>query len=739
MNVSGNKMLNAALLCMLSSIPSMAQKISFQDTSAFIRGLVSKMTLEEKAGQMTQLTVEMISERTAADSTKLTEPHRIDPVRLKRAVSDAKVGSILNMGGHTYTVKYWNEIQAAIRSEASKTRLKIPVLYGIDAIHGANYTVGATLYPQPINLAASFDATTTRKMAIQIAKEVKECGIPWDFSPVLDVGRDPRWPRFWETFGEDVLVVSEMGKATVEGYLEGGMQPCLKHYMGYSQPFSGKDRTPAMIPERQLREIFLPPFAEAIRSGAMTVMVNSAEINGIPVHADRHILTEILKEELNFQGFAVSDWDDIQYLYTRHKIASSYKDAVRIAVNAGIDMAMVPMDYHITKYLIELVNEGAIPQSRIDDAVSRILRVKIRAGLFGSLVPDDLSASSNSSSKAPVPPYNKQEHTNTSYRLAVKGLVLLKNENQVLPLKEGKIIVAGPTANSLNALNGGWTHTWQGRDETWNTKGKQTLAEALKSSPKITVQENGDVVVLCVGEQPYTEKEGDIEDLQLPADQRALIRKYKNENKKVVLVYIGGRPRTVADEADLCDAILWAGLPGDEGGRAIAAVLTGEENPSGRLPFTWPRHPSSHTTYDHKASEEVASGPGVSEFKPLFHFGDGLSYTSYEYSSLSTDKTRYAPGETIRLSVKVKNTGSRNGENVVLVYASDLVASITPPVKRLRAFSREPFNAGEERTLHFSIPVSKLSFIGREDKPVLEPGEFRISVGSMEKIITVGE
>lgn len=712
------------------------------------KSLLNKMTLEEKAGQMTQLTIEMFS---AYDTTNtLIKPHVLDTNKLRRLIVEMGVGSILNVSGYTYSQEHWKEIIGSIQNYSKSSRLQIPVLYGIDAIHGANYSVGATLYPQQISLAATFNKDLLYEMAVNVAQDVKFCGIPWNFSPVLDVGRNPMWPRFWETFGEDPYVVSELGCGIVKGYQEGDtlMAACLKHYVGYSDPRNGHDRTPAYIPERQLREIFLPPFANAIRAGAKTVMVNSSEWNGEPVHASHFLLTKVLREELGFKGVAVTDWEDIKNLIERHHVAANYKEAVAMSINAGIDLAMVPLDLDFTKYLIENVKEGKIKESRIDEAVTRILQLKFELGLFQN----------------PFVNLNGNHVLNTdankalSFELASEAVVMLKNQSNILPLKPNeKVLVTGPNANYINALNGGWTHTWQGRDTAYNSavntvwtaiqnvfqhrnvsylKGN-THTTRLTEAELLSAASGVSTIVLCLGEDTYTEKPGDINDLELDKAQQELIQIYHTAGKRVVLVLLEGRPRTFATTEPLCDAILFAGLPGNSGGDAIAAILYGKVNPSGKLPFTYPRFSSTHSTYDCKYTELYDKDFKRNGFNPLFEFGSGLSYTQFTYTGISISERNLGANDSIQMKVDLCNTGSLKGDETILVYSSDEFASITPSVKRLRAFKRVHLKPGEKLTVPFVIATKDLSFVGLKNQFELEAGKFLFTVSSLKDSIEI--
>ena len=712
---------------------------------SFIDSVLSTLTIEDKAGEMTQLTLDMVC---VGKPYKLEEPHRIDPEKLEHVLVDLKVGSILNCGGHAYYPAKWHELIGSIQEAAARKPSGIPVLYGIDAIHGTTYTTGGVLGPQQIGLAATWDTALVRKFAENAAQEVRASGIPWNFSPVLDVARDARWPRFWETFGESPRLVSDMGVAMVKGYQEGPspIAACLKHYMGYSRPLSGKDRTPAWIPERQLREVFLPPFAAAIDAGAATVMVNSGETNGIPVHCDHHILTEILRDELGFEGLVVSDWEDIRYLFKRHKVAENYKAAIEMSIMAGIDMSMVPTDTLFPRLLAELVYEGRIPESRLDMSVRRILGVKYDRGLFktGGMPP----------SLEDYP--EKASLEGTAARTALESITLLKNEGQhavypdkpILPIGgTGRILVTGPTANSVNALNGGWTGTWQGTDPTYNTPGAPTAVESMREvfgGDRIAFSgldmdfdqadidaitrnlnpRNTQCAVVFLGEMPYTEFVGNVEDIELFDNQQDLVHAIHAQGVPVIGVYVGGRPRTMYGIEAMLDAFVMAYLPGDYGARAIADVLSGAFNPSGRLPFTWSCHPSSHLTHDLKHTELEGDG-----FKPLFAFGDGLSYATVNTTDLTMlggDTARV--GETVTVEVTLENTGNRSSTETIILYSQDRVASITPSVDELAAYKQVVVPAGATTTVALDVPTETLGFIGRNNTYIIEPGTFGLRV-----------
>ncbi len=711
-----------------------------------VANLLAKMTLEEKVGQMTQVTIDVV----ANDHRSPGAWQHLDPKKLRTAVVKYNVGSILNVMGSAYSLDNWHEIITQIQDVALKeTRLKIPVLYGIDAIHGANYTIGATIFPQSLAMASTWNPELMKKDGEITAYEVRASGIPWNFNPVLDIGRQPLWPRLFETLGEDPYLAATMARAYVKG-LEGDnnevsqkdkIAACVKHYLGYSFPLTGKDRTPAYIPERLLRESFLPAYQAGIEAGAHTVMVNSSEINGVPVHSSHYYLTELLRDELGFKGFVVSDWQDIINLYTREKVAATPKEAVRQAVTAGIDMSMVPLDFSFYDLLLELAKEGSVPVSRLDEAVSRILRVKMQLGLFENSYPD----------KTLKAKFASPEFRKVALQAAQESIILLKNKDNILPLaKDAKILVAGPTANKLAVLNSGWTITWQGNDESLYPKDKDNILQALEKkfgksnvtyvpgtnfnaeidvAAAVKAAEQASAVVLCLGEDAYCETPGNIMDLTLPKAQINLAQALQQTGKPVVLILAEGRPRLVREIAEKSNAILAAFLPGMEGGTAIADVLAGEVNPSGKLPITYPKYPNDLTLYDHKFSESA----GDFSYNPQFPFGFGLSYTSFEYSGLVLEQTKLKSGEELKVAVTVKNTGQRAGKEVVQLYLTDLVASVTPANKRLKRFAKIELAPGESKLVNFTLSGKDFSFIGRDNKPTVEPGEFKVAIGKLSQ------
>ncbi len=710
-----------------------------------VENLLSKMTLSEKVGQMTQITLQAVSKTEG----KVDQKYEVDPEKLREAITKYHIGSILNVYNSALTLDEWHQLITQIQDLATKeTRIGIPVLYGIDAIHGANFTREATLFPQNIAMAATRNPDLVKKSADITAYEMRASGIAWNFNPVLDVGRNPLWPRIYETFGEDTYLVSTMGEAYVKGLSGENNQivatdkvaGCVKHYLGYSFPLSGKDRTPAWIPERMLRDYFLPPFQKAIEAGIHTVMVNSSEINGIPVHSDRYLLTDVLRQELGFKGFVVSDWEDVKNLYNRDRVASSPKEAVYMAVMAGIDMSMVPDDFSFYNYLIELVKEGKISESRIDESVRRILQVKLALNLFDNPYP-------NLQMKDKV---GSPKFAQVSLQAAREALTLLKNDNGLLPLdKNQKILVTGPNANLRSVLNGGWTYTWQGNEESLYPKTQETILSALQAKlgtanvtyieethefdqavnidQAVAAANNVDVAIIVLGEATYTETPGNIHDLALPRAQLQLAAAIEKTGIPVVLVLVEGRPRIITPIVDDAQAILMSYLPGVSGGEAIAEVLLGDYNPSGKLPITYPRHPNDLVPYDYKLIE--VDDPN--KLDPLFTFGSGLSYTTFDYSNLKLNQNQIHPGEFITIKVTVTNTGNRIGKEIVELYLSDLYRTVSPPVKQLKRFQGVILQPGESKTVEFNLNQDDFAFRDRNNQLTVEPGEFKVAIGDL--------
>jgi len=707
------------------------------------------MTLEEKVGQMTQIDFTLVGVPEA-----LHADYPIDPVKLEDAVVNRHVGSILNTpytpNNRAQPIETWRKMMHDVNEAANKSRLKIPVLYGIDAIHGATYTKNATLFPQAINMAATFNPELSLKEGEITAREIRASGLPWNFSPVMDIGRQPLWPRLWETYGEDVHLATVLGTSYIKGHQGNDFSApdkaatCLKHYVGYSFPINGRDRTPAWISERMLREYFLPTFEAGVKAGSSAVMVNSAEVDGIPGHANHHYLTTILREEMGFKGITVSDWEDIRRLYTRDKMAASLREAVKIAVMAGIDMSMVPLDYSFYDLLLDLAKTGEVPLSRIDEAVTRILTVKYQAGLFEP----------NRSFLPVANHFATAEAQATNLQAAHESIVLAKNANAVLPLKKSaNILVTGPTANLLKVLNGGWTITWQGHLEELYPKNKLTVLEALgqKTTGKISYvpgssfdaeidvekavaeAKKNDYVLLCLGEKTYTETPGNIDSLALESAQVRLAEALIATGKPVILLTLGGRPRIITPIAEKAAAVLLGFLPGMEGGQAIADILYGDYNPNGKLPISYPRHTNGITLYDYKPIESYEQNT----YDPLYPFGHGLSYTTFATSGLTLEKPAIKADENLGVTVNVKNTGALKGKESVLLYIHDVAASVTRPNKQLKAFKKIELDPGQTEKFEFTLTPYDLSFIGVDLKRIVEPGDFEVIVGNETARFTV--
>ncbi|MDQ2747406.1 MAG: glycoside hydrolase family 3 C-terminal domain-containing protein [Acidobacteriota bacterium] len=734
-----------------------------RDNRARVEALLRKMTLEEKVGQMTQLTMGMFVDGTDQNV-------RIDEAKLNKAINKYGVGSFLNVNDQALTVDKWHELIGRIQEVSMKTRLKIPNLYGIDSIHGANYVQGATLFPQEIGMAATWNPVLMNRASEITAMETRAAGIPWSFSPVLDIGRQPLWARFWETFGEDPYLAKVMGVSFVRG-LEGNdisddkhIASCLKHYMGYSLPLSGRDRTDALIPENYLREYVKPTFEAAINAGARTVMINSAAINGVPGHANKKILTDMLRGEMKFDGLAVSDWEDIKKLVTQWHVAKDEKEATMMAINAGIDMSMVPLDYSFADIMVELVKEKKVPMTRVDEAVRRILKVKYDLGLFENPMPSQ-SARNN---------FGRPEYASVSSQAAHESLTLLKNEGGILPLsKNKKVLVTGPTADSLISLNNGWTWVWQGSESSLYPKNKMTIQQAIgakvgkknfefvpgtqiirkpnsasNNTPtdidvevdiKKAVDEakDADAVVLCLGEGSYTETPGSIVDLTLPETQLKFAEAIIATGKPVVVVLVEGRPRVISRIADKVSGILLALNPSNEGGTAVADVLFGDYNPNGKLPFTYPRNPNNLLTYDYKLFENDENTDVNAATRPQFDFGTGLSYTTYQYSNLKLSSDSILPNGEITVNVDVKNTGQRAGKETTILYLRDEAASISPPGKRVKRFAKIYLEPNQTRTLTFKLNREDFSFINADNKPTVEAGDFTVMVGNQTAKFTL--
>jgi len=728
---------------------------------ANVERLLKQMTLEEKVGQMAQFSIEIIADQ---------KTFELKDSVLQRLLVDYKTGSILGtIGNTTHSKESWCALQKKIQEYCLKTRLKIPVLYGVDAIHGVNYTENCTLFPQEIAMAATFNRSLVHRGAEICAYETRASSVPWTFSPVLDLGLDARWPRIWETFGEDPYLTSVLGVEMVQGYQGDNPESidkyhvaaCAKHYLGYSVPVSGKDRTPAIISENVLREYHLPSFQAAVNAGLATVMVNSALINGIPVHSSHFLLTELLKNELGFKGIIVTDYMDIINLYKRDKIAVSNKDAVRLAINAGIDMSMIPNDVAFCDDLVALVREGAVKMDRIDDAVRRILKVKMQLNLFER--PYDITKE--------YPLFGSAEFARDSYLAASEAITLLKNINNVLPLsKNKKVLVCGPNANSMRTLNGGWSYSWQGEKAALFTGKYNTILKAIQHKvgesnvtyvPGVLYNETGkyweeqevsiqdavqkaedvDYIVLCLGENSYTEKPGDLNDLTLSDLQTQLANGLAATGKPVVLVLNEGRPRIISKFEDKMAATLMIYLPANFGGDALAGILYGDINPSGKLPITYPRYSNSLINYWHKYSEEQVKSAGMydyeSDYSPLYEFGHGISYTTFAYSDLKVSKKVITADENLQVSVTVTNTGKVAGKESVLLFLSDLYASLAPDMKRLKGFEKINLQSGESKTVKFILTQKELSFVTIDNKSIVEPGDFELKIGDQKARFTL--
>lgn len=722
-----------------------------------ISQLLKQMTLEEKVGQMAQVAIDVIGTVNYS-----TQTFTVVPDKLIDVVVNYKVGSILNSPGVLLTADNWNNIIADIQNAATKTKLKIPVIYGLDVIHGVNYVAGSTLFPQEIGQAATWNRQLVFDAGVISAYEGRAAGVPWTFSPVLDLGTNPQWSRIWEGYGEDPYLAAELGVQFIKGVQDplGSKEKLvvsLKHFMAYSDPKSGHDRTDAWIPENYLREYHLPSFRAGVQAGGRTVMINSGLINGIPAHINKHLITDILKTELGFTGLVVTDWQDIENVYRRDKIAKTVKDAIMLSVNAGIDMSMIPHNYkEFCTDLIALVKEGKVSANRIDDAVRRILRVKFELDLFTTPV----------TYLKDYPKFGSSDFQKAAYNTAAESITLLKNRNGILPLpKNAKIIVTGPNANSMRSLNGGWTYTWQG-DRTneiapqYNTileavtnkfgkenisyvpgvaykeKGKYFEDSIVNIDAVVQATANADYILLCIGENSYTETPGNLEDVNLSDNQLALASAMNKTGKPVILILNEGRPRIISKIEAGAAAILHLYLPGNYGADALADILTGDINPSGKLPITYPRYSNSLVGYIHKPSEGEGNPQGGA-FTPQFPFGFGLSYTRFSYSNLAIDKNSFEPGETATITVTVKNEGNREGKEVVQLFISDLLASLTPDVRRLRGFEKINLKPGESKQVSFRIPMKQLAFVNTNNKELLEEGEFKAQVADQSAVFKV--
>lgn len=721
---------------------------------AQVEQTLKKLTLEEKIGQMMELVTDLFGANDKNGVFYIDE-HKTDSI-----LSRYKIGSILNAPNTCApTAKQWEKYIAQIQKISMK-RIGIPCVFGLDQNHGSTYTQGGTLFPQNINVAATFNREIARRSAEATAYETRAVSVPWTYSPTVDLGRDARWPRIWENFGEDCYLSSEMGKAMVYGFQ--GEDPnnidqyhiatSMKHFMGYGVPWTGKDRTPAYISPADLREKHFAPFLAGLQAGALTVMVNSASVNGVPMHANKEFLTGWLKEETGWDGVLITDWADINNLYTREMVAKDKKDALRIAINAGIDMIMEPYSCDACGYLVELVKEGKIPMSRIDDACRRVLRMKYRLDLF-----------KNPTQKLKnYPKFGGEEFAKLALEGATESMVLLKNEGNILPLQHGKkILLTGPNANQMRCLDGGWSYTWQGHraDEfagkyntiyeafcneygkenvilnqgvTYNEKGKYWEENEPQIQEAVAAAKDADVIVACIGENSYTETPGNLTDLWLSENQRNLVKALAQTGKPVILVLNEGRPRLIADIEPLAQGIINILIPGNMGGDALANLVSGKSNFSGKMPYTYPKEINSLANYDFKKSEEVGTMEGAYDYNAKitqqWGFGYGLSYTSYKYSNLKVSQSDFRHGDIIKVSVDVKNTGKVAGKECVLLFSSDLIASIVPDGRRLRAFDKVELQPGETKTMTFELKADDLAFVGWNGKWRLEEGDFKLMI-----------
>lgn len=728
---------------------------------AQVEQTLKKLTLEEKIGQMMELVTDLFGANDKNGVFYIDE-HKTDSI-----LSRYKIGSILNAPNTCApTAKQWEKYIAQIQKISMK-RIGIPCVFGLDQNHGSTYTQGGTLFPQNINVAATFNREIARRSAEATAYETRAVSIPWTYSPTVDLGRDARWPRIWENFGEDCYLSSEMGKEMVYGFQ--GEDPnnidqyhiatSMKHFMGYGVPWTGKDRTPAYISPADLREKHFAPFLAGLQAGALTVMVNSASVNGMPMHANKDILTGWLKEETGWDGVLITDWADINNLYTREMVAKDKKDALRIAINAGIDMIMEPYSCDACGYLVELVKEGKIPMSRIDDACRRVLRMKYRLDLF-----------KNPTQKLKnYPKFGGEEFAKLALEGATESMVLLKNEGNILPLQHGKkILLTGPNANQMRCLDGGWSYTWQGHraDEfagkyntiyeafcneygkenvilnqgvTYNEKGKYWEENEPQIQEAVAAAKDADVIVACIGENSYTETPGNLTDLWLSENQRNLVKALAQTGKPVILVLNEGRPRLIADIEPLAQGIINILIPGNMGGDALANLVSGKSNFSGKMPYTYPKEINSLANYDFKKSEEVGTMEGAYDYNAKitqqWGFGYGLSYTSYKYSNLKVSQSDFRHGDIIKVSVDVKNTGKVAGKESVLLFSSDLIASMVPDGRRLRAFDKVELQPGETKTVTFELKADDLAFVGWNGKWRLEEGDFKLMIADQSAVI----
>ncbi len=754
----------ASVLCAGTCLSAEGQTVppaipSDPEIEANIQNWLKKMTIEEKIGQMCEITIDVVTDFEASQKDGFT----LDKAKLDTVIGKYKVGSLLNVPLSIAQPKEkWAEAIRQIQ-ELSMKEIGIPCIYGVDQIHGTTYTLDGTLFPQGVNMGATFNRDLVKREAEISAYETKAGCIPWTYAPVVDLGRDPRWSRMWENYGEDCYVNAEMGKASVIGFQ--GEDPnhigkynvaaCMKHYMGYGVPVSGKDRTPSSISRSDMREKHFAPYLAAVRQGALSVMVNSGVDNGMPFHANREYLTQWLKEDLNWDGLVVTDWADINNLCTRDHIAATKKEAIKIAINAGIDMSMVPYEVSFCDYLKELVQEGEVPMSRIDDAVARVLRLKYRLGLFDKPY----------WSTGDYPEFGSKEFADVALQAAEESEVLLKNEGGILPLAKGKkILLAGPNANSMRCLNGGWSYSWQGHRADECAQAYNTIYEALcnkfgkenilyepgvtyapykndnwweENTPEIdksvAAAQNADVIIACIGENSYCETPGNLTDLNLSMNQQNLVKALAATGKPVILILNEGRPRLIKDIEPLAKAVINIMLPGNYGGDALANLLAGDANFSAKMPYTYPKHINALATYDYKPCENIGQMGGNYNYDSVMDiqwpFGFGLSYTTYKYSNLKVDKAQFTADDELTFTVDVTNTGSVAGKESVLLYSKDLVASSTPDNIRLRNFEKVSLNPGETKTVTMKLKGSDLAFVNYYGKWTLEKGDFKVKCG----------
>lgn len=718
-----------------------------------VDSLLAIMSIEEKVGQMTQVNISILAKQYDATSIPVGE-HALDPKKLQDVLVKHNIGSVLNALEGRKTMEGWHEVINDIQKTAvENTPHHIPVLFGVDAIHGATYIFGSTLFPHNIGIAATRNTEHATNCSRVTAMETRASGVRWNFDPVFDIGRQALWPRFSETYGEDVIICTAFGVAAVKGY-EGddiskieNVASCMKHYVGYSKPSTGWDRTPALIPNIELREYYLPQFKAAIEAGAKTIMINSGEVNGIPTHVNEYLLKDVLRDEFGFTGLAVSDWEDIIMLQTKHKVAKTQKEAVKMAVMAGIDMSMVPLNLSFYDLLLELVQEKEVPMSRIDEAVGRILKLKFELGLFDNAFPE----------KEALSQFKKAEYKQLSLDAALESMTLLKNENSVLPLsKNTKVFVAGPGANSKSALHGSWSYSWQGNEEFRYPETTHTFLNEMKSylgqgnvnshatsnydslvNYSLVGAASSDVIILCLGENAYAETPGSIKDLSIDQKQIDLINQAKKLNKPIVVVLMEGRPRIIRKIVPHADAVLMTYLPGEMGGLAITKTLFGEHNPNGKLPFTYPRSTAHRVLYDCKYSEmgieQTQDGFTYSGYNPEYPFGHGLSYTSFEYSGLILSQDTMLVTDSLIIKVIVKNTGEIAGKEAIDLFVRDHYASVTPSYKRLKSFAKINLKAGESQEVTFSLSSTDLEFVGLDLKRITEEGVFSVMINKLQK------